>query len=195
MRKILSFTLALTALVVIFSSCKDSETYADKLKNETKAIDRFVKEREIKVLNSMPGADYEFAENEYYKDEDSGIYLRIISRGNLDKMASKDKLPTVVFRYYETIRFGISDTTKFSNNGSLDPMTFTYGNSNTYTNYNSNDPAYAFLSPACAFPLDYVGEEGEVSMIVPFANGSAMQQSSYEPLFYGRIKYTKIKQN
>lgn len=193
MRKIIGFTLALAAFVVIFSACSSSETYADKLKNESKAIDRFVKERELNVLKSMP-EDYKFGENDYYKDEDSGIYLRIISRGDTEKMASKDKLPLVLFRYYGTLRFSTADTTKYSNNGNLDPISFTYGNSNTYTDYYSSNYSYSFLSPACAFPLDYVGEGGEVSMIVPFANGSAMQQSSYEPLFYGRIKYTKIIQ-
>ncbi len=193
MRKLISSMLAFAVLIIMFSACSNSETYADKLKNESKAINRFVKERELNILKAIP-ADYVFGENDYYLDEESGIYLRIIDRGDTEKMASKEKLSEVMFRYYGTLRFSTSDTTKYSNNAALDPIKFTYGNSSTYTDYYSSSYSYSFLSPACAFPLDYVGEGGEVSMIVPFANGSAMQQSYYEPIFYARIKYTKIIQ-
>ena len=197
MRKLMSFILAFVTLAIISSACSNSETYADKLKNESKAINRFIKERELNILKSMP-VDYEFGENDYYLDEDSGIYLRIIDRGDTEKMASKgssDRMGSDVYlRFYSTLRIGTSDTTAYSNNLDYGPIEFVYGNSSTYTDYSSSGYSYSFLSPACAFPLDYVGEGGEVSMIVPFANGSAMQQSYYEPIFYGRIKYTKIIQ-
>lgn len=193
MRKIVGFIFALVALVVMFSACKDSETYADKLKNESKAIDRFIKERGYNILKSMPD-NYKFGDNDYYKDEDSGIYLRIINRGDTDKMASKENKSEVLIRFYDALRFGSTDTTSYSNDGSWSPLSLVFGDASTYYDYyGTMDYGYIFLSPACAFPLDYVGEGGEVSLIVPFVNGSAMQQSYYEPLFYGRIKYNKIR--
>ena len=194
MRKIIGVIFTFAILVAVFAACNNDETYADKLKNESKAIDRFIEEKGLKILSSMP-SDYVFAEDEYYKDDESGIYLRIINRGDINKMASKETQSLVYFRYYKTLRFSTEDTTTYSNNGAYDPIKFTYGDANTYTDYYaSSDYAYSFMSPACAFPLDYVGEDGEVSLIVPFANGSALQQRNYEPLFYGRIKYTKIIQ-
>lgn len=195
MRKSIGFILAFVALTAMFSACKDSETYADKLKNEKKAIDRFVKQRGIEVLKSMP-EDYKFEDNQYYKDEDSGIYLRIISKGDPSKMASEEDNSEVYFRFFDSSFFASkTDSEPYSNSGKYgeDPLYLSYGNANSYLDYyGSQDYGYYFLSPACAFALEYVGEGGEVSLIVPFTQGSALQKSNYEPIFYERIKYTKI---
>lgn len=194
MRKIIGFIFASIIVTIAFSACNNDETYADKLKNEEKAIDRFIKDRGIVVLNTFP-SDTVFAENEFYRDEESGIYVRVINKGNTSNMASKTNPQTqVLFRFYDTELFATEDTVKYSNNTQMDPFQFVYGDANTYNyaDYSSDYSKYLFLSPGCAFPLEYVGEMGEVSVIVPFANGSSYQQGNYQPIYYGRIQYTKF---
>lgn len=73
-------------------------------------------------------------------------------------------------------------------------MTFRYGNSSTYMGSSTSTTyqlqMYYFLSQACVLPLEQgLGNGAEVSLIVPFANGSTYQQANYIPLFYGRLIY------
>ena len=67
--------------------------------------------------------------------------------------------------------------------------------SSTYTASTSSgsyyqEQMYRFLSQACVVPLDHgIGNNAEVSLIVPFASGSTLQQASYVPLYYQVLKY------
>jgi hypothetical protein len=73
-------------------------------------------------------------------------------------------------------------------------MTFRYGDASTYsatsTSTNYYVQMYYFLSQACVLPLDHgLGNNAEVSLIVPFSSGSTYQQANYMPLYYERLIY------
>ena len=190
MKKIISVIFALMGLTLLFSAC-GGETYADKLKQETKAINRFIDANGIKVLTEYP-SDNVFAENEYYKDPDMGVYIRVINPGN-DEKPSKGK--TDVYLRYENILNMLNENdTIATNNQQGIYMAFKYGVSSTYTGTSTaslyQSQMYYFLSQACVVPLDHgIGNNAEVSLIVPFASGSTYQQASYAPLYYQVLKY------
>lgn len=191
MKKIISVIFALMGLTLLFSAC-GGETYADKLKQETKAINRFIDANGIKVLTEYP-SDNVFAENEYYKDPDMGVYIRVINPGN-DEKPSKERKTDVYLRYENILNMLNENDTIATNNQQGIYMTFKYGVSSTYTGTSTTSlyqsQMYYFLSQACVVPLDHgIGNNAEVSLIVSFASGSTYQQASYAPLYYQVLKY------
>lgn len=195
MKKIHLFAIVLIGSIIAFSACSSTETYADKLKNQEKAIKKFISENGIEVIDYLP-TDTIFGEKQYYKDPKTGVYIHVIDKGG--RMIAEEDEEEVLLRMKGVHILG--DTTTFDNTQdgmALYWMQFTYGNSTTYTcstysSYYSNEYYnYNFLSPGCALALRYVGENGKVSLIVPFGtvSGSAMQNSSYVPLFYGEVRY------
>ncbi|MDR0823623.1 MAG: DUF4827 family protein, partial [Prevotella sp.] len=142
-----------------------------------------------------------FKDKEYFKEENTGVYIHVINQGNKDTITKGN---TVYMRFYDTKRLiaypdsvmtnDIQNVTEFAY------MYMDYGNSSSYrcSSYNSSYGftsqyfMYEYLSPGCALPLDYhLGNNAEVSLIVPFDNGSTAQyNSTYEPIFFGRLKYT-----
>lgn len=191
MKKIIGVIFALMGFAILFSAC-GGETYADKLKKETKAIDRFIDANGIKVLYEYPSNNV-FAENEYFKDVNTGVYIRVINAGN-DEKPSKARKTDVYLRYENIINL-LSGDTLVDNNQKSVYMTFKYGVPSTYTFPTSSsiyyqNQMYGFLSQACVMPLDHgLGNNAEVSLIVPFASGSTYQQASYVPLYYQVLRY------
>lgn len=198
MRKVIGVISAFIGLAIIFAACS-KDSYADKLEKEEKAIKQYVKEQGFNIIDEYP-ASRVFGDKQYFKDPDTGIYIHVIDSGSKDKIKKGD---IVYMRYYDT-RFLMTEpdstyTNDKQNYDEFAALSFTYGNSSTYTSsdYSSVIPLssymYTFLSPGCARPLDFnLGDRAEVSILVPFANGSYYQQySSYEPIFFGRLKYVK----
>ncbi|MBB4035039.1 hypothetical protein GGR21_000928 [Dysgonomonas hofstadii] len=190
MRKIIVTIFALMGFAILFSAC-GGETYADKLKKESKAINRFIDDNGIKVLYTYPDK-HQFAENEYYLEPSTGIYVHVIDSGIKDKPSKENK--TQIFLRYDAIYDMLENTDVSGSNFSGVAMSFEYGTSSTYysTDYSTTYTAqmYYFLSQACVIPLELgLGKYAEVKLIVPFASGSTYQQSSYVPLYYSRLQY------
>lgn len=191
MKNFIGAIIALIGFAVVFSAC-GGETYADKLKKEEKAINRFIDQNNIKVLYQYP-EDGVFAENEYFKDATTGIYIHVLDRGN-DERPSKERKTDIYLRYdtiYNMLTNGVESNPNWNSDS---PMNFRYGVSTTY--YNSTNmyaASYYLLSQGCVIPLDYdLGNNAQVKLIIPFENGSTSQQSAYKPLYFSRLKYTFI---
>lgn len=199
MRKIHLFITFLIGLMVFVASCDSTETYADKLKNETKAIDRFIRDNDVDVIDYIEKGQ-KFADNQFYKDE-TGVYLRIIDSGNLDIMASEEEKTDITVRFDTVFSLTENEILTLGNHTqSMDlfPINFKYGDASTYrvnpgTGYDYQSFVSLYMSPALALPLKYIGHKGRVEMIVPFTVGSYNQAySSYKPYHYTEIEY-KIK--
>lgn len=189
MKNIVGVIVALMGFAIAFSAC-GGETYADKLKKEEKAINRFIDENDIKILYDYPENNV-FAENEFYKDKTTGVYIHVIDPGN-EERPSKERRTDIYLRYdtvYNLLTDGVESEPNWKNDS---PMSFKYGVSTTY--YNSTNiyaPSYYLLSQGCVVPLDHnLGNNAEVKLIIPFENGAAAQQSAYKPLYFSRLRYT-----
>lgn len=196
MKRIHLFITLLIGLIVLLASCDSTETYADKLKNETKAIDRFIRDNNIEVIDHIEKGQ-KFGEKQFYKDE-TGVYLRIIDSGNLDIMASEEEKTDVTVRFDAVLTVADSDTLTYGNHSQIMdefPMNFKYGDASTYRISSSTTSYYesflsSFMSPGLALPLKYVGHKGRVEMIIPFNVGSYNQAyNSYIPYHYTEVEY------
>lgn len=191
MRKGLGLICFIIGLCATFAACSNSETYADKLKSERKSISRLINEKNIIVLNSYPASGV-FKENEYFRDPITGVYINVIDSGNGNR-ASIAKRSEVNVRFKDAITFGLSSPDTLSNNiPGYQPLSFVYGITATYTASTQGTFEYRFLSPGIVAPLEYVGENAKVRLIVPFASGSTLQLAAFTPLYYTELQYTRI---
>ncbi len=180
-------------ILVIFASCDNSDSYADRLDRERKNIKKFISEHNIKVLDTYPTSGV-FAANEYFREPTTGVYINVIDSGN-GKRASDTRHDYVNVRFTDAMSLPAneSDTISLSDIG-VDPMVFMYGVQSSYVSSSSGTAEYYYLSKGMAIPLKYVGEDAVVSLIVPFNSGSTVQQSASYPIFFTKLHYTKIIQ-
>ncbi|PXV65523.1 uncharacterized protein DUF4827 [Dysgonomonas alginatilytica] len=194
MKKVLGLVCFFIGLCVAFGACSNTETYADKLKNERKNIARFINEHNIVVLSQYP-ANGVFEENQFFRDPVTGVYINVIDSGNGNRASvAKRSLVTVRFSGAMTVPANELDTNT-NNVSGLQPMTFNYGISGTYSSTNQYLPDYFFLSQGIIAPLRFVGENARVSLIVPFAQGSTYQLAAFQPMYYEMLHYTTIINN
>ena len=187
MKKIISVVFSLIVVTILVSSCNDQKTAQELIQEEKKAIQRFVAKNNIITLSSYP-EDGVFAENEYYRNPD-GLYINVVDSGN-GKRAVPYKHEICV--RFDGVQWFKSDTVSFSSfstNGGNYPYEFTYGISGSYSsNYST------LACPGWEIPLAFVGEYAVVNLIVPSNLGSVSDQSSYRPVFFKNLKYTRFRE-
>lgn len=188
--------LMLLACTFIFSSCNNNRTYADMKKDQEKAINKFISERNIEVIHKYP-SDSIFEENQFLL-LDNGVYLNIVDSGNGNRAAL---YKTKILMRCSGEHIFKSDTGKFDifeNNSPYAPIEFIYGYASQtisqYTSWFSNytyHPVCYYLSLNVESILEYVGENAVVKLIVPFENGSTYQSSSNygAPLYYDKLRF------
>lgn len=188
MKKANYILISLLGLLLISASCNKKKTYAELLKDEAKAIDRFITSNKLSILKEFP-KDGKFKENEFYKDPATGVYYNILKVGdttNLPKIKSGNE---VHVRFRGLKYFSIkNDSTEYSNLNSSLPESFTYrGSVNLETR-----SYYSSTVGGWAVPLQNIGHTGKVKMIVPFTWGSQTDKQSYTPTYYDSVEYRWI---
>ncbi|SHE40618.1 DUF4827 family protein [Dysgonomonas macrotermitis] len=184
-------------IMVLFASCDNGDSYADRLNRERKNIKSFINAHDIEVLYTYPESGV-FKSNQYYYDSSTGVYINVIDSGN-GKRANASNRSVVNVRFWDAMSLPTadSDTITYNPDG-VQPIEFLYGVSSTYTS--SSTDSYLgtiqsyYMSSGMAVPLQHVGEKAIVSLIVPFNSGSYVQQSGYYAIFFTRLQYTKIIQ-
>lgn len=173
MKKIIIASLISIVAIAIFSSCNKSKTYAQRLNEEKKIIERFIDQNDIKILTEYP-KDSIFSEKEFFFDTSSGIYYNVVDSGNGRRILGGEEL---YIRFKGLSYPSSNDTTTYSNIFSLQPEVMVYGNSSTYG-------AVAWVAP-----LKNVGDRAKVKMIVPFNMGLASDKQSYKTAYFEEIDY------
>lgn len=194
MKKILYSILTLVLLSGVIISCS-GDSYQKRIDKEKKSIKRFLSDNEISVTTVYPG-NVVFPENLYYLEEGTGIYFRVINPGNLSNVPDSGKLQLMALRT-DSVEFLVSGTLEDGNDyPTANNISFTYGNPSTYTGSQSVSVLdYWYMSPALVLPLRKgIGYGAEISLIVPFMNGSGYQKYYYEPFFFRKVTYRFQKQ-
>jgi hypothetical protein len=156
------------------------------IREERKSIERYILSQNIEVLKEYP-KDSIFKENQYYKTSD-GLYLHVTDRGNLDRRVEAYDEVLVRFDYFVYIKNYVSgQTDSIVLNYLYLPIPFRYGLTGSYV----NDPAQLACN-GFAVPLSYVGEGAVVDLIIPSELGNSSDNSSFSPVFYKNLKYTKF---
>ena len=204
MKKI-SFLLGILTVVLAFSSCNKTETYADQLDRENEAINAYIVKHGIKVISEeqfeKQGNTTDVSKNQYVLFASSGVYMQIIDKGTGEPL-KKGETATVLCRFTENNL--ITDTLQLTNSilyfgKTVDKMSVT-NTSGTYTA--SFDPkssvmyeAYRSTSVPAGWliPLQYINlgrlttptsKLAKVKLIVPSQQGQINATKAVYPCYY-----------
>ena len=169
--------ITILALIISAVSCKDQKTYADYLKEETKAIDEFIVKNNLNILSKF--LQMVFLEIKIFIKIESKVYYNIVEYGDTtDNIFIGEK---VFVRFMGLKYFMTDDSTTYTNNDNINPQEIEFiGPVNSSTR-----SFYSF--PGWAVPLPRIGHNAIVKMIVPFNMGSSTERSQYQATYYDRI--------
>ena len=204
MKKLFFALVAVFALVVV-ASCDDTETYAEQRDRENSAIQRFIRDSSITVINESQfreqGNTTNLENNEYVLMQNSGVYMQIVREG-CGEPIQDGETTTVLCRFTE--RNILTDSIQLTNdilafasipekmsvtntNGSF-TASFLTESSLMYTFYGSTSVPTGWLVP---FPYIKVGRQtspdeeiAKVNLIVPSTQGHQYASSGVYPCFY-----------
>ena len=182
MRRIHFYSLFIVTLFVTLYSCDNRKTPQEYLREEKKAVDRFINRNDIRVLREYP-TNGVFQENEYFRTPD-GLYINVVDSGNGKRVRPLIDNVMVRFDHYLDVKSYVSgDTTKYALNYAYFPIEFRYGIPGSYG---------VFACAGWAIPLSYVGEEAVINLIIPSSLGASSDNSAYRAIFYKNLKYTRF---
>ena len=190
MRKLSMLLLALVGAVV-FTSCSDSETYADQKKKERSAINSYIAKNGIKVISEdefFKDSLTDTTKNEFVLFESSGVYMQIIRKGCGEKIKDGENA-TVLCRFTE--RNLLTDSLQLSNdiisyaslvdkmnvkrNSGTFTASFDASSSVMYSVYGSTSVPSGWLVPLAYIKLGRPASENDqiakVRIIVPNTQG------------------------
>lgn len=186
MKKTRYIVLFLLGFMLIGVSCNKRKTYAEILKDENKAIEKFISQNKLVILDEFP-ANSTFKPNEFYRDPATGVYYNIIDKGD-ESTVDKVKEGEEIYVRFSGLRYFASknDTIEYSNNDPIRspfPETIIYRGPVTVRNRS------LYSTPGWAVPLPRIGHTGKVKLIVPFNMGSQSDQQSYSTTYYENVTY------
>ncbi|MCD8031912.1 MAG: DUF4827 domain-containing protein [Bacteroides sp.] len=103
MKKLIFFLLSFCILGSVFYSCDNSKTYAEKLADERKAINKYIADHNIKVIPEeefLKDTVTDVSKNEYVYF-DTGVYMQIVDRGTEEVTDTFRNNDIVLARYVE----------------------------------------------------------------------------------------------
>ena len=102
--KIYSYIIALLMAVVVLASCENYETYSDMKKKEQDAIQRFINEQGIQVIDQTTfeaqGNTTNLESNQFVRFTRNGVYMQIVREGCGDVL-EEDKAVNILCRFME----------------------------------------------------------------------------------------------
>jgi len=176
----------LLGTVCVMASCGDSESYSDRLNTERQATNAYL--RTQRVVNTIP-ADTVFEVGEdapFYRIEPEGnVYMQVLNAG--DRVNDRAKTSqTIYFRY---TRVNLEEwysskswaaTSSNENDMSSEPTYFQYKD---FTKATSSQWGYGIQ-----LPLNYLGAECEVNLIIKSQFGWTSEISYVQPFHY-HVRY------
>lgn len=189
MRKLNVITiLAALLAAVALSSCSDDESYAELLDDERHACNAFL--ANFRVEEVPADSVFEVGENApYYKlDEDGNVYMQVLKTGDLSNKAKKSQYIYFRFTRYNLITWYTEDYA-WNGEGNADDMS----SSSTYFMYNDYTlPASSEWGYGLQMPLNYLGVNCEVNLVIKSQYGQSSEISYVQPYMY-HVRYFRSK--
>jgi hypothetical protein len=170
------------------SSCDDSKSYAELLTDEAHAINSFLANQNV-ILDLPKDDDFVTGPDApYYRlDEEGNVYMQIVNAGDKNMMAKDDEL--IYFRFtrynlynYDAAKNELLDGWGNSDDLSMGSSSFRFGN---YTLSSSSQ-----WGSGIQMPLNYVGMESEVNIVIRSQYGLSSEISQVMPYVYN-MRYFK----
>ena len=207
-----SYIIALLMAVVVLASCEKYETYSDMKKKEQDAIEAFLSEQGIQVIDQTTfeaqGNKTDLASNQYVKFTRNGVYMQIIREG-CGSVLEENKTVNVLCRFMEkniktgdiVVRndvhaslstMGSADVSQFLDKMSVvrtgTTITASFLSGMMYQYHGSTSVPGGWLVPLNYVKIGRPEKEGEetakVRLIVPHSQGTADASSSVTPYYY-----------
>ncbi|MBO4564691.1 MAG: DUF4827 domain-containing protein [Bacteroidaceae bacterium] len=202
---------ALVALcgMTMLVSCDNGETYADMKEREKNAINRFITDNNIKVINYeqfvAQDSTTNVEENEFVLFNEDGIYMQIEARGEgksmieMAKEQSSDSTisKTILCRFFEyDIEGGDTITTNKYSSSIVDKMLVKYIHRSrryqaSFTEGRMVEKYRSSVVPqGWIKPLDYIrltrnaGKIAKIRIIVPHSSGTSNASGYVLPMYY-----------
>lgn len=171
-----------------FTSCSDSESYSDLLREEEKAVNAFLSQNQVTLelpadsISFITGKDAPF----YKLDEDGYVYMQVVSIGDREKIEPGDK---VYFRFTRKNLKAEYLGLESSDEGNADDFTLGIGNpyfiyNNTYLTSSSQ------WGTGIQMPMKFFGYNSEVNLVLKSYYGFSSDQSACLPYLIN-IRYFK----
>ena len=172
-----------------FSSCKEGESYSDLLNDEREAVNWYLAQHRVvpyipedSVFEVGPDAPF------YRMDSDGSVYMRVLDPGDMENRPVSGQ--TVYIRFTrQNIKYLQQGITGVSDSNSDDMTTATvsliYGNSVL--------PSTTRYGEGLQVPLDFLGYNCEVDLIVKSVLGASGDISKCIPYIYTKTKYFKAE--
>ena len=211
MRKAILGVLSLLCIVT-FVACNDYETYGEKKDKERDAINQFIADSAIVVINQAQfvsqGNTTNLERNEFVYLDNSGVYMQIVRKGCGNPVADGETTMLLVRFYEQCIQDTLAifndasplepDYMTISRSGSTYSGTFTSGR--WYSTYVSSYSGTATVPNGLLVPFPYINVGrprtaddaiAKVRLIVPHSQGHTMA-SSYVYAYYYEITFEKL---
>ena len=211
MRKAILGVLSLLCIVT-FVACNDYETYGEKKDKERDAINQFIADSAIVVINQAQfvsqGNTTNLERNEFVYLDNSGVYMQIVRKGCGNPVADGESTVLLVRFYEQCIQDTLAifndasplepDYMTISRSGSTYSGTFTSGR--WYSTYVSSYSGTATVPNGLLVPFPYINVGrprtaddaiAKVRLIVPHSQGHTMA-SSYVYAYYYEITFEKL---
>jgi len=181
MKHIFSLVLILSLSMALLTSCDDSKTYAELLKDEKTTIADYIERNNIQVVTGDPEDITEWTENLYVKTS-TGIYFHLVSPG--DTTVKEDSIETNDLINVRYIQYTL--TTKPDTIFSLNTIDSPYPTSFNYADYTQSCTAW---HEAVSY-MKY--NEAQAKIIVPSKLGFDTYMESVTPMGYDmKIQFRK----
>lgn len=187
MKKFLSPIVILFAIAFSLSSCDDSKSYAELLADENQAVNKFLVQ--FRVEDAIPAdGKFEVGENApfYRLDDDSNVYMQVLSLGTDQKPEKNDR---VYFRFtrYNLFHYIVGGDNSLLGTGNADNM----NSQSTYFLFeNVSISESAQYGYGIQLPMKYLGYEAQVNLVVKSQEGPSDEISYVVPYLY-TIRYYK----
>lgn len=160
MRKVLIFLQVVIVSSLLFSSCDNSKTYAERLDEEKSLIAKLIADSFV-VIPFNKDSLYT-KQNKHIMKMSDGLYIAVISKGNMQDTAVTGTV--VTYRFKNSRILQLSDTIIYENVSNQYPLEFAYKKTSASAFMTSTN---LVSCEGVQKPLTFLGNGAKVKLIIP----------------------------
>lgn len=193
MNKLAQLLFVFLASVVLLSSCDDSKSYADLLKEEDKAVKAFLADKIVyneipadSVFITLQDVNNDTLQVPYYRlDTDGNVYMQVLGTGDMDNRFEKGNEVAIRFLRYDLKALMNGDNpTPDGNSNPADYITIRFGETTL--------PSTTQYGSGIQYPMYFLGDECHVNLLIRAKAGFTSEMAAVMPFLYD-IRYYKTK--
>lgn len=180
----------LTMIFIVTTGCEKTKSYSELLNDEEKAVNWYLAQKKVDI--QIPeNSQFEIGENApFYKmDDDGSVYMQVIRKGNMDDRPEEGD--RVYFRFMRASILTMYNGGSTVWEGNADDFS-SLSNSTSLIMGNTMFTSTTQYGDGIQVPLDYLGYDSEVNLVVKSTMGFTSDMSSCTPYIY-KIKYFKAE--